>query len=97
MRVKVHVQFLGILEESFESSDIMNTELKLLADWWRTNKLSLRGSTIKVVLFRPTSKLNLAISDIKVINCFLILAKSIKYFAVKIEKTHSWSNKIETL
>lgn len=26
MRVKVHVQFLGILEESFARSDIMNTE-----------------------------------------------------------------------
>ena len=37
MRMKVRFQFLRILEESFESSGIMSNELKLLADWWRTN------------------------------------------------------------
>ena len=45
-------------------SDVINSELKLVTDWLRANKLSLNESKTKL-LFRPINKLNLTLSNIK--------------------------------
>ena len=46
-------------------SDAINSELKLVTDWLRANKLSLNESKRKLLLFRPINKLNLTLSNIK--------------------------------
>ena len=77
--------------------DIINSELKLVTDWLRTNKLSLNESKRKFLLFRPINKLNLTLSDIKLNGYLLSLAKSVTYLGIAIDETLSWNNQNEVL
>ena len=77
--------------------DIINSELKLVTDWLRTNKLSLNESKRKLLLFRPINKLNLTLSDIKLNGYLLSLAKSVTYLGMAIDETLSWNNQNEVL
>ena len=76
-------------------SDVINSELKLVTDWLRANKLSLNESKTKLLLFRPINKLNLKLSNIKLNGHLLTLAKSVMYLGIEIDKTLSWNNQIE--
>ena len=78
-------------------SDVINSELKLVTDWLRANKLSLNESKTKLLLFRPINKLNLKLSNIKLNGHLLTLAKSVMYLGIEIDKTLSWNNQIEVL
>ena len=78
-------------------SDVINSELKLVTDWLRANKLSLNESKTKLLLFRPINKLNLTLSNIKLNGHLLTLAKSVTYLGIEIDKTLSWNNRIEVL
>ena len=76
-------------------SDVINSELKLVTDWLRANKLSLNESKTKLLLFRPINKLNLTLSNIKLNGHLLTLAKSDTHFGIEIDETLSWNNQIE--
>ena len=65
-------------------SDVINSELKLVTDWLRANKLSLNESKTKLLLFRPINKLNLT-SNIKLNGHLLTLAKSVMYLGIEID------------
>ena len=78
-------------------SDVINSELKLVTDWLRANKLSLNESKTKLLLFRPINKLNLTLSNIKLNGHLLTLAKSVTYLGIEIDETLSWNNQIEVL
>ena len=78
-------------------SDVISSELKLVRDWLRANKLSLNKSKTKLLLFRPINKLNLTLSNIKLNGHLLTLAKSVRYLGIEIDKTLSWNNQIEVL
>ena len=78
-------------------SDVINSELKLVTDWLRANKLSLNESKTKLLLFRPINKLNLTLSNIKLNGHLLTLAKSVRYLGIEIDETLSWNNQIEVL
>ena len=78
-------------------SDAINSELKLVTDWLRANKLSLNESKTKLLLFRPINKLNLTLSNIKLNGHLLTLAKSVTYLGIEIDETLSWNNQIEVL
>ena len=78
-------------------SDVINSELKLVTDWLRANKLSLNESKTKLLLFRPINKLNLTLSNIKLNGHLLTLTKSVTYLGIEIDKTLSWSNQTEVL
>ena len=70
-------------------SDGINSELKLVTDWLRANKLSLNESKTKFLLFRPINKLNLILFNIE-LNGHLDLG-------TEIDETLSWKNQIEVL
>ena len=76
-------------------SDVINSELKLVTDWLRANKLSLNESKTKLLLFRPINKLNLTLSNIKLNGHLLTLAKSDTHFGIEIDETLSWNNQIQ--
>ena len=78
-------------------SDVINSELKLVTDWLRANKLSLNKSTTKLILFRPINKLNLTLSNIWLNEHLLTLAQSVKYLGIEIDETLSWSNQTDVL
>ena len=78
-------------------SDVIDSELKLVKDWLRANKLSLNESKTKLLLFRPINKLNLTLSNIKLNGHLLTLAKSVTYLGIEIDETLSWNNQIEVL
>ena len=78
-------------------SDAINSELKLVRDWLRANKLSLNESKTKLLLFRPINKLNLTLSNIKLNGHLLTLAKSVTYLGIEIDETLSWNNQTEVL
>ena len=78
-------------------SDVINSELKLVTDWLRANKLSLNESKTKLLLFRPINKLNLTLSNIKLNGHLLTLAKSVTYLGIEIDETLSWNNQTEVL
>ena len=48
----------------FVISDVINSELELVTDWLRVNKLSVNESKTKLLLFRPINKLNLTLPNI---------------------------------
>ena len=81
----------------FVKSNVINSELKLVTDWLRANKLSLNESKTKLLLFRPINKLNLTLSNIKLNGHLLTLAKSVTYLGIEIDETLSWNNQIEVL
>ena len=66
-------------------SDVINSELKLVTDWLRANKLSLNESKTKLLLFRPINKLNLTLSNIKLNGHLLTPAKSVTYLDIPTE------------
>ena len=70
-------------------SDVINSELKLVKDWLRANKVSLNESKTKLLLFRPISKLNLTLSNIKLNGHLLTLEKSVTYLGIEIDETLS--------
>ena len=74
----------------FVKSNVINSELKLVTDWLRANKLSLNESKTKLLLFRPINKLNLTLSNIKLNGHLLTLAKSFKYLGIEIDETLSY-------
>ena len=74
----------------FVKSNVINSELKLVTDWLRANKLSLNESKTKLLLFRPINKLNLTLSNIKLKGHLLTLAKSFKYLGIEIDETLSY-------
>ena len=74
----------------FVKSNVINSELKLVTDWLRANKLSLNESKTKLLLFRPINKLNLTLSNIKLKGHLLTLAKSSKYLGIEIDETLSY-------
>ena len=74
----------------FVKSNVINSELKLVTDWLRANKLSLNESKTKLLLFRPINKLNLTLSNIKLNGHLLTFAKSFKYLGIEIDKTLSY-------
>ena len=78
-------------------SDVINSELKLVTDWLRANKLSLNESKTKLLLFRPMNQLNLTLSNIKLNGHLLTLAKSVTYLGIETDETLSWNNQIEVL
>ena len=65
-------------------SNVILSELKLVADWLRANKLSLNESKTNLLLFRPINKLNLT-SNIKLNGHLLTLAKSVMYLGIEID------------
>ena len=75
----------------------LNSELKLVTDWLRANKLSLNESKAKLLLFRPINKMNLTLSNIKLNGHLLALAKSVTYLGIEIDETLSWNNQIQVL
>ena len=81
----------------FVKSNVINSELKLVTDWLRANKLSLNESKTKLLLFRPINKLNLTLSNIKLNGHLLTLAKSVTYLGIEIDETLSWNNQTEVL
>ena len=78
-------------------SGALNSELKLVTDWLRAKKLFLNESKTKLLLFRPVSTLNLILSNIKLNEYLLTLAKSVTYLGVEIDAMLSWNNQIEVL
>ena len=66
-------------------SDVINSELKLVTDRLRANKLSLNESNIKLLLFRPVNKLKLSLSNIKLNGQLLTLSKPVTYLGIEIE------------
>ena len=70
-------------------SDVINSELKLVKDWLRANKVSLNESKTKLLLFRPISKLNLTLSNVILNGHFLTLEKSVAYLGIEIDETLS--------
>ena len=70
-------------------SDVINSELKLVTDWLRANKLSLNESKTKLLLFRPINKLNLKLSNIKLNRLLLTLATSVTYLGIEIDESLS--------
>ena len=68
-------------------SDVINSELKLVTDQFRANKLSLNESKTMFLLFRPINKLNLTLSNIKLNEYLLTLAKSVAYLGIEIDET----------
>ena len=74
----------------FVKSNVINSELKLVTDWLRANKLSLNESKTKLLLFRPINKLNFTLSNIKLNGHLLTLAKSFKYLGIEIDETLSY-------
>ena len=81
----------------FVKSNVINSELKLVTDWLRANKLSLNESKTKLLLFRPINKLNLTLSNIKLNGHLLTLVKSFKYLGIEIDETLSWNKQIKVL
>ena len=94
----------------FVISDVINSELKLVTDWLRVNKLSPNESKTKlskllllgllinlIISFRLINKLNLTLPNIKLNEYFVTLAKSVMYFGVEIDETLSWNNQIDVL
>ena len=78
-------------------SGALNSELKLVTDWLRAKKLFLNESKTKLLLFRPVNTLNLILSNIKLNEYLLTLAKSVTYLGVEIDAMLSWNNQIEVL
>ena len=79
-------------------SDVINSELKLVTDWLRANKLSLNESKTKLLLFRPINKLNLTLSNIKLNGHLLTLAKSVTYLgALRLMKLYVGTTKLRFL
>ena len=70
-------------------SDAINSELKLVTDWLRANKLSLNESKTKLLLFRPINKLNLKLPNIKLNRLLLTLATSVTYLGIEIDESLS--------
>ena len=62
-------------------SNVILSELKLVTDWLRANRLSLNESKTKLLLFRP---INLT-SNIKLNGHLLTLAKSVMYLGIEID------------
>ena len=75
-------------------SDVINSELKLVTDWLRANKLSLNESKTKLYFLEiyTINKRNLTLSNIKVNGHLLTLAKSVTYLGIEICETLSWNN-----
>ena len=67
-------------------SDVINSELKLVTDWFRVSKLSLNEFNAKLLLFRSINKLNLTLSNIKLHEYLIILAKSVTPLGTELDK-----------
>ena len=78
-------------------SDVINSELKLVTDWLRANKLSLNESKTQLLLSRPINKLNLTLSNIKLNEHLLTSANSVTYLGIQIDETSSWNNQTKVL
>ena len=78
-------------------SDVINSELELVTDWPRANKLSLNESKTKLLLFRPTNKLNLTLPNIKLNGHFLTLAKLSHTLALRLTKLYLGKTKLKFL
>ena len=80
----------------------INSELKLVTDRLRVNKLSLNETKTKClqtlckILKLPINKLYLTLSDFK-LNEYIQLLQSQSHLGVGIDKTQSWGNQIEVL
>ena len=83
-----HTNLLNGNKNPSSISDVINSELKLVTDRLRANKLSLNESNIKLLLFRPVrpvNKLKLSLSNIKLNGQLLTLSKSVTYLGIEIE------------
>ena len=80
-----------------EISCVMNNELKLLTGWLRADKLSLNESKTKLLIFRPSRKLNITVPNIKLNNFIFTPEKYITYVGIEIYENLSWNRQIEML
>ena len=80
-----HTNLLNGNKNPSSISDVINSELKLVTDRLRANKLSLNESNIKLLLFRPVNKLKLSLSNIKLNGQLLTLSKPVTYLGIEIE------------
>ena len=65
---------------------MINSELKLVTDWFRVSKLSLNEFNAKLLLFRSINKLNLTLPNIKLHEYLIILAKSVTPLGTELDK-----------
>ena len=80
-----------------EISCVMNNDLKLLTDWLGANKLSLNESKTKLLIFRPSRKLNNAVPNIKLNTFILTPEKTVTYFGIEIDENLSRNKQIKLL
>ena len=69
-------------------------ELKLLIDWLRANKLSLNESKTKLLIFRPSRKLNITVPNIKLNNYILNPEKTVTYLGIELDENFFWNKRI---
>lgn len=79
------------------TSAVINSELKFVTDWLRENKLSLKESKTKLLLFRTIKKLNLTLSNIPLNEYLPTITNSVTYLNIEIEETLSWNIQTKTL
>ena len=77
----------------FEISCAMNNELKLLTDWLRANKHSLKESKTKLLILRPFRKLIITVPNIKLNNSILTPEKPSLILVLRSMKTFPGTNK----
>ena len=75
----------------------VNYELKILADWLRSNKLSLNELKTELIMFHPIKKKLPRSPNIKLNNYKLKLKSHGKYLGITIDEVLSWNKHIDNL
>ena len=73
---------------------LLNSDLKNLANWLNTNKISLNVSKTELILFKPKRKPLDINMNIKLNGKRLYPTDSVKYLGVKIDRKLNWKSHV---
>ena len=76
----------------------MNSELKLVTEWIKANRLSLNVKKSKLLLFHSKqSKINIDNFSIKLDGTKMVLERNVKYLGMTIDNNLSWDDHTNNL